>query len=38
MHSATKDTLSAALIGAVIGFLAHGHQVAIAWLLHYLVA
>jgi hypothetical protein len=38
MQSSFKDTVSVALIGAVIGYLAHSHWQAIEWLLHHLVA
>jgi hypothetical protein len=38
MQSSLKDTVSAALSGALIGYLAHGHWAAIEWLLHHLVA
>jgi len=38
MPSSLKDSVSAALVGAAIGYLAHSHWAAIAWLLHHLVA
>lgn len=38
MTNSLKDTVSAALIGALIGYLAHGHGTEIEWLLRHLIA
>jgi hypothetical protein len=35
-ESAMKDTLSAAVIGAIAGYLAHRHWPEIDWILHIL--
>ena len=38
MTAPFKDTASAALIGAVIGYLAHSHWIQVESMLHWLVA